>query len=313
VRKGRVVAAVLITVLVLVIAWPVGLLWWANRQIEHMTALSGAPNTPGTTWLIAGSDARGSGGIDDATQGARTDTIMVLHKPSSGPTALISIPRDSFVEIPGHGSNKINAAYAWGGAPLLVQTVEKLTGLGVDHYVEIGFGGVGGIVDALGGVNLCLNYDVNDAMSGLQWTAGCHDVEGTQASSFTRMRYSDPLGDIGRTQRQRQLVSAVGSKLANPALLLQPTRQVSLARAGLSAIATDDSTNIVSLAMMYLAFRAANGPGGVTGTPPIKSLGYQGGNNSGSSVLLDPQTSPQFWQDVAQGRLAPGIVGGLPS
>ena len=93
--------------------------------------------------------------------GERSDTIMVLHVPSSGPTALISLPRDTYAEIPGHGTQKLNAAYAFGGAPLLVASVEQLTGMHVDHYVEIGMGGVSQIVTAVGGVRLCFDPEID--------------------------------------------------------------------------------------------------------------------------------------------------------
>src|SRR5690606_431197 len=107
-------------------------------------------------YLIVGSDSR-DGWKADGTEGARTDTIVVLHQPVAGAPALISIPRDSYVSIPGHDDNKINAAFAYGGPALLVETVELLTGLTIDHYVEVGFTGVSSVVDALGGVELC--YD----------------------------------------------------------------------------------------------------------------------------------------------------------
>jgi LCP family protein required for cell wall assembly len=231
------VAAVLL--LLLVIAWPVGLVVWANGKIQHTAALSGAASTPGTTYLLAGSDSREDGVIEDSeTVGARTDTILLLHVPESGPSALISLPRDSYVQIPGYEPSKLNAAYSWGGAPLLVQTVEQLTGMTVDHYVEVGFGGVEQIVDALGGVELCLDgstgitFPVNDEKSGLVWDApGCKTVDGVQALAFSRMRYADPSGDIGRGLRQRQLISAVATKAEDPSLLLKPTTQVAPARA----------------------------------------------------------------------------------
>ncbi|ACZ31609.1 cell envelope-related transcriptional attenuator [Xylanimonas cellulosilytica DSM 15894] len=311
-RKGRIVAAVLALVLVLTLAWPVGLLIWANGKITRVDALSGAAGTSGTTWLIAGSDARSLEAESDVT-GARADTIMLLHRPSSGPAALISIPRDSFVEIPGRGGNKINAAFAWGGPQLLVQTVEQLSGLTVDHYVEVGFGGVEEIVNAVGGVELCSDLNIEfEPHSQLSWTPGCHTVDGTTALAFSRMRYQDPLGDIGRTDRQRQVIGAIAGELNEPGVLFSPGRQVSLASAGLGAIVTDEDTGIVDLGRLFLAFRAANGDGGVTGTPPIRSLNFRGGNNSGSSVQLDPDLSPAFWRDLAAGDLPPGEVGGMP-
>uniref|UniRef100_UPI002E29D187 LCP family protein n=1 Tax=Puerhibacterium puerhi TaxID=2692623 RepID=UPI002E29D187 len=311
-RKGRIVALALVLLLVLVLAWPVGLLVWANGKIQHVDALSGAPATPGTTYLIAGSDARGSGGIDDPdVSGARTDTIMLLHAPTSGPASLISIPRDTYAQIPGHGGNKINAAYSFGGPALLVETVEELTGMTVDHYVEVGFGGVEQIVDAVGGVELCLDYDVDEPHSQLKWTAGCHVADGKTALAFSRMRYADPKGDIGRAERQRQVIGAISGKLNDPSLVAKPTQQTALLEAGLGAVVTDEDTNIVDLGRLALAFRAANGPGGVTGTPPIESLSYRPGG-IGAAILLDPDTVDKFWNDVRDGKLEPGTVGGLP-
>jgi LCP family protein required for cell wall assembly len=311
VRKGRVAVLALVALLVLLLAWPVGLVVWANGKIQHTEALSGADGTPGTTYLLAGSDARGSGGIDDGTTGARTDTILVLHKPRSGPTALISIPRDTYAEIPGNGMNKINAAYAWGGPPLLVESVEQLTGLTVDHYAEIGFGALEELVDAVGGVELCYDETVHDKRSELDWEAGCHLADGETALAFSRMRYSDPKGDIGRAERQRQVISAVADTAVTPGLLLRPGQQVDLIEAGTSALVVDEDTGIVNLGQLALAFRAATGPEGVTGTPPIADTGYRAGDGSGSTVLL-ADDADQFWVDVRDGELEPGsTVGGV--
>ncbi|MCR1984591.1 LCP family protein, partial [Cellulosimicrobium cellulans] len=312
VRRGRVVGLVAGVVIVALLAWPVGLLLWANGKIQHVEALSGAPGTAGNTYLLAGSDARGDGISEDGTEGARTDTIMVLHAPPSGPVALISLPRDTYAEIPGNGSSKLNSAYSWGGPALLVQTVEQLTGLTVDHYVEVGFGGVEGIVDAVGGVELCLDYDVDDPKSELVWTAGCHVADGHTALAFSRMRYSDPKGDIGRAERQRQVIGAISSQAADPSLLFRPGDQVSLLDSGLGALTVDEKTGIVDLGKLALAFRKANGPDGITGTPPISNPDFRPGGNVGSTVQLDPETVGQFWVDVRDGNLAPGQVGGLP-
>ena len=174
----------------------------------------------------------------------------------------------------------------------------------VDHYVEIGMGGVEHVVDAVGGVELCLDYDVDDPNSGLVWTAGCHVVDGATALAFSRMRYSDPLGDIGRTQRQQQLISAVTHEVATPSTLLSPSRQVDLIRTGTGVLVVDRDTGIVDLARMALAFRAATGPGGTRGTPPIADNDYRPGG-VGSTVLLDEAALPAFFQQVQDGSLAP--------
>lgn len=282
---------------------------WVEHRISHVSALSGAPGTPGQTYLIVGSDSR-EGWDDDGTEGARTDTIMVLHQPQSGPTALISIPRDTYVEIDGYGPQKINAAFAFGGAPLLVQTVEQLTGLTIDRYIEVGFLGVTGMVDAVGGVELCYDVDVDDPYSALVWEAGCHQTDGTTALAFSRMRHADPLGDIGRVQRQQQVVSAVAAKVMAPSTLANPFTAKKVAEAALSSVAVSDGTHALDLARMARVFKSAQGADAVTGTPPIATIDYRV-DGIGSCVLLDPDLSPAFWQAIAEGTYAPGtVVGG---
>ena len=293
----------LVLALVLVLAWPVGLLIWANGKINHIDALSGDLGTAGTTYLLAGSDSRADGALaGDTTEGQRTDTIMLLTVPPSGTTSLISLPRDTYVEIPGYGPNKLNAAYAFGGAPLLVETVEQLTNIGVDHYVEIGMGGVEGLVDAVGGIELCLDYDVSDKDSGLEWEAGCHTVDGATALAFARMRKADPLGDIGRTQRQQQVIQAVTGQVAEPSIAFKPAEQVRLIDAGLGVLTVSDGTGILDLGRMALAFRDASGEDGVRGAPPIADLNYRPGG-VGSTVLLDPDTAPAFFESVLDGTV----------
>lgn len=289
--------------LVLLLVWPIGLVVWADGRMQHTDALSELPNTPGTTYLLAGSDSRSDGTlVGDPTQGARTDTIMLLTAPGDGTSSLVSLPRDTLVDIPGYGQNKLNAAYSFGGAPLLVETVEGLTGITVDHYVEIGMGGVESIVDAVGGVNLCWDSDVDDPESGMVWAAGCHDTDGAGALAFARMRKSDPTGDIGRGLRQQQVIQAVTAKLRGPSLLL-PWEQVPLITAGTDALVTDPGTGVVPLGRMALTFRKATGPDGFRGSPPIADPDYRPGD-LGSTVLLDEAGAELFWQQVLDGTLA---------
>lgn len=287
------------------------LYFWVDSKIQTVDALSGAPDTPGTTYLIVGSDSRDGWDTGDPTTGARTDTIIVLHKPQDGPVALISIPRDSYVTIPGHNANKINAAFSFGGAPLLVDTVEEHTGMTIDHYLEVGFTGVVDLVDAVGGVELCYDQDVNDWRSQLVWEAGCHIADGDTALAFARMRYSDPLGDIGRAHRQQQVVSAVAESVLDPALILNPTKSLPIVSSGLDAFRVSEGTGPFDLAGFALAFNSARGGEAVTGTPPIKSMGHHV-DGAGSTVLLDPDTVDQFWEDIAAGAFEPGAeVGGV--
>lgn len=303
-RRKRRWAAPVAMLIALLLAWPVGLLVWANGRIAHVPALSGAPDTPGTTYLLVGSDSRADGAVADDGEGQRTDTLLILHRAPNGQTALVSLPRDTYVEIPGYGPAKLNAAYAWGGPQLVVQTVEGLTGLTIDHYVEVGMGGVVNIVDAVGGVELCLDYDVNDPFSGLVWTAGCHMSDGSTALAFARMRKEDPLGDFGRQARQRQVIAAIISAAATPSTLVNPFRQVELVRAGTDSLVVSEGTSILDLGRSGLAFRAAIGEGGLMGTPPVANPDYQPGG-VGSTVLLDEARAADFFARLTVGELTP--------
>lgn len=307
-RRWRSVLVVALLVLVLLVA---GLWFWAESRLTHVDALSGAADTPGQTYLIVGSDVREGPVKEDGTEGERSDTIIVLHQPVEGPTALISIPRDSYVEIPGHDKNKINASYAFGGAPLLVETVELLTGMTIDHYLEVGFSGVSGVVDALGGVELCLDRDVDDRRSKLEWEAGCHLSDGDTAVAFARMRYSDPIGDIGRTERQQQLVAAVADGALSTDTLLNPRQALSVADAGLGSLRVSDGTGAIDLARAALVFNGTRDGQAVTGTPPLVSIGHDV-PGVGSTVLLDEPALGEFWRAIAGGEFEPGTeVGGV--
>ena len=299
-RKKRRWPLVTLVVILLIAAWPTYLLFDANSHLKRIDALSGAAGTSGTTYLLAGSDSRSDGSVPDDTEGQRADSIMLVHVAPNGQTSNISLPRDTYVEIPGYGWDKINAAYSYGGPTLLVQTVEQLTGLTVDHYAEIGMGGVSTIVDAVGGVNLCYDLTVNDERSELNWEAGCHDADGKTALAFARMRYSDPLGDIGRAQRQRQVVSKTVSKAMQPATLINPSSALRVERAGASAFTVDEDSSVLDVGKLVLAFRSAQNSG-MTGVPPIEDLGYS--TSAGSAVLLEDTTAPDFFAKLRAGTL----------
>jgi len=269
-----------IVVILALIAARVAWLWNdVSSQLHRIDALSGAADTPGETWLIVGSDARG-GVIQDDTEGARADSVMLLHQAENGQTSLTSLPRDTFVDIPEYGENKINAAYSFGGPKLLVQTVEKLSGLTVDHYVEVG--------------------------SGLVWDTSqgqCQTVDGTKALAYSRMRKSDPTGDVGRGLRQRAVISAVVSKAASPTTAISFSRQDALVDAGTNALTVDESAGTMSIARMVLAFRSASGDG-LTGAPPIEDTAYSPEDaDIGETVLLQDTTAPDFFSRLRDGKL----------
>ncbi|WP_235827035.1 LCP family protein [Actinomyces culturomici] len=299
----RRIGALIAALLVLVLVWTSFLLWDANQNLGRTQALSGAANTAGTTYLLAGSDSRADGAVKDGFEGGeRSDSIMLVNIAPNGQTVTLSIPRDTYAKIPGYGWDKINAAYSYGGSALLVEAVENLTGLTVDHYVQIGMGGVADIVDAVGGINACYDGDVAQGdPSGLEWTAGCHDVDGTTALAFSRMRYSDPEGDIGRTKRQRQVISKVVSKALSPSTLINPAKTLKVERAGSASFTVDESDSVLDVAKLVLAFRSSS-KSGLMGTPPIESLDYTT-DAGGSAVLLQDTTADDFFAKLRSGSL----------
>ncbi|MEZ0166267.1 LCP family protein [Kineococcus sp. LSe6-4] len=308
VRRRRVLAVVAVLV-VLAVAYPLTLAWRGWSSVEQVAAASTGERpaaTPGTTYLIVGSDSRDgltpeeieeySAGGDDIS-GRRTDTIMLLHVPDSGgPAALISIPRDSWVPVPGHDRNKINAAFAIGGAPLLMQTVEQVSGLRVDHYVETGFGGFARIVDAVGGVTMCPAEAVDDVRAGLDIPAGCQSMDGRTALGYARYRYTDNQGDFGRVQRQRDLLGAITSKAASPATLLNPFRAFPLASAGGSAVTVDEGSSITDLVGFLRGMREATGAGGISMTVPVSNPSLRTGH--GIAVKWDTDKTLAMFGDL---------------
>lgn len=307
-RSGRrIFRLVALALIVFLIGWPIYLFNYGSSQLTHVTALSGAADTPGRTVLFAGTDKRSEEGVNDGVEGARSDSIMLVHVPASGTPSLISLPRDTYVQIPGHKAGKLNSSYSLGGPKLLVATVENLTGLTIDNYVEVGMDGISHLVDAVGGVELCLDYDVTKDLSGLEWEAGCHQADGPTALAFSRMRYSDPLGDIGRTARQRQVISQLVGAAKSPATLLNPLRQRALVGDGARQLTVDEDTSMVDLAKIGWSMRTILGPNGVVGTPPIAMLNYQPGG-VGSTVLLDEAKAPEFFRKVADGSISQADV-----
>lgn len=313
-HPGRIIAAILISLLAIA-AILVGVAYsWVNGQLNHFDGLTSRADDSAQTWLITGSDVRdgteGTGAVG-SVEGERTDSIMLLIKPKSGRSALISIPRDTYVTVEGTDM-KINAAAANFGWSGLTGVVESLSGLKVDHFVRVGFGGVKNVVDAVGGVELCYDADVSDPYSGLNWTAGCHTADGTTALAFSRMRYEDPQGDIGRAARQPQVIQAVVKKASSKETLLDLSKTTNLISTGLAALQVDEDTSPLSLVQIALAFKEATGSDGITGAPYITDPGYYPPSGIGSTVQIDSAKTLDMFAKISQGTQAKGVVGGLP-
>jgi LCP family protein required for cell wall assembly len=304
-------ALVVVVVLVVLIGYPIllGLTAWSH--LNRIDALAPAhkvtdtAETPGRTYLVVGSDSRSDLSAAEkkklgtgSAAGQRTDTIMLLHVPSGGgPTVLVSVPRDSYVSIPGHSKNKINAAYAYGGAPLLVRTLEQASGLRIDDYVETGLGGFASIVDALGGVTLCPKFAMKDHDAHINLKKGCQPMDGKTALGYARARHSDPRGDLGRVERQRETLAAIAKKMLSPTTLIQPWRALPAAKAGGGALTVDKGTSPLGLAHFVLAMRAVAGGNGVSMTVPVSNPDFRTPAGA-SAVLWDRAKALELFADL---------------
>jgi len=204
---------------------------------------------------------------------------MLLHTGSAG-TTLVSLPRDSLLSIPGHGKNKLNSAYSFGGPKLLVQTVEQATGLRIDHYAEIGFDGFVNVVDAVGGVDMCIPQAMKDPLAGLNVKAGCQRLDGQTALGYVRSR-ATPRADLDRVEHQREFLSALIKQVASPWTLVNPFRLVGLVRAMPGALTVDSGDHVWNLVWLGLAMHELSGGGGITTTVPVGGFSTV----NGSSVL----------------------------
>lgn len=308
----RILGLILVVVLTLGVAGVI----WADSTLQRIDALTDYPGrggkTPGTVTLLVGTDSREgltpeqqaqlSTGSESDAGGRRTDTMMLVYTPrDGGRTMLISLPRDLLVDIPGYGQNKLNAAYAFGGPALLTQTLEEQSGVRIDHYAEIGFGGFAGIVDAVGGVDLCLDEPINDPLAGLDLAAGCQTLTGPQALGFVRTRYGFAEQDLQRVRNQRQFLGALMRKTMSPGILLNPFTALPLVDSAAASATVDTGDHIWNLASVMWKLR---------GDPLTVTAPYDGmeSGDVGSYLVWGPSTT-EFFDAVASGRTPPA---GLP-
>ncbi|MFE3907618.1 LCP family protein [Streptomyces sp. NPDC059153] len=288
-----------LSLVVVVLAVSIGTYFWADSKLKREVDLSKVIERPkggdGTNYLIVGSDSREGMTAEDkkklhtgSAEGKRTDSMMILHDGSNGPT-LVSLPRDSNVEIPSYkGSDsgklypargrftKLNAAYAEDGPELLVRTVEFNTGLHIDHYVEIGFGGFAKIVDAIGGVELDIPKAFKDKKSGADFKAGKQTLNGEQSLAFVRTRYAFAGSDLDRTKNQQKFLAALASQTATPSTILNPFKLYPTMGAGLDTLIVDKDMSLWSLGQMFFAMKGVTGGDGTSMNMPIS--GSTGGN-----------------------------------
>jgi LCP family protein required for cell wall assembly len=312
-RWGRRIGVVLLVLVVLL----VGLGVWVDSRLTRVEALSdyrGRPAaTPGADWLVVGSDSRQ--GLDEQRRrqlgtgqaaGRRADTMMLLHIPrGTGKPTLVSLPRDSYVPIPGHGRNKLNAAYAFGGPQLLSRTVEQVSGIRLDRYMEVGFDGFASVVDAVGGVQICPKTAMRDPMAGLNVKAGCQLASSKKALAYVRARHSG-RGDLDRVQRQQEFLGSLVDKVTSPGVLLNPFKSMSLLRTGTDAVAVDQAAHVWNLIRFPFAMKAISGGGGVATTVPV--AGGASVPGAGSVVQWDRERALALFEALQRDQPVDGLV-----
>ncbi|MFD7105244.1 LCP family protein [Streptomyces celluloflavus] len=311
---GRRIKWTVLTLVTVFLVTSIATYFWADGQMRREVDLSKVIDRPaagdGTNYLIVGSDSR-EGMTDEqkkvlhtgSAEGKRTDSMMILHDGSNGPT-LISLPRDSDVVVPSFvGSQsgkkfpaqgrhtKLNATYAMDGPELLVRTIEASTHLRIDHYVEIGFAGFANIVDAIGGVELDIPKAFKDKDAGADFQAGTQTLDGQQALAFVRTRHAFAASDLERTKNQQKFLAALAHQTATPSTLLNPFKLYPTLSAGLNTVITDKDMSLWDLGQMFFAMKGVtNGEG--------KSMNMPLSGNIGNNLLWNKTKVAQLVQQL---------------
>ena len=294
-----------------------------TAAIPRVDAFAGLENRPkkessAVNYLIVGSDTREGlsreeikrlkvGGTDVAA-GKRSDTMLLIHiSKKRDKAAIISIPRDSYALIPEHNNSqgklipaaysKINSAYNWGGAPLLIETLESMSDLRIDHYVELNFVGFVRMVDALGGVEICTKKDINDPKSHLTLPAGTHVLDGVDSLKYVRTRIFDGLGDLGRMKRQQEFASAMLRKATSAGVLLNPVKMVDFINSALDSVVTDEGLSQGDLLTLGKQLRNLSASNVRTLTIPLQYYNYNK-NGVSAAVLWDPVLASELFERI---------------
>lgn len=294
-----------------------------TAAIPKIDAFGGLDNRPkkessAVNYLIVGSDTREGlsraeikrlkvGGTEVAA-GKRSDTMLLVHiSKKRDKAAIISVPRDSYAKIPEHENSqgklipatysKINSAFNWGGAPLLIQTFEEMSGLRIDHYVEINFVGFVRMVDALGGVEICTKRDIDDSKSHLVLPAGRHVLDGVDSLKYVRTRQFDGLGDLGRMKRQQEFAGAMLRKATSAGVLLNPVKMVDFISSALDSVVTDEGLSQGDLLTLGKQLRNLSASNVRTLTIPLKYYNYSK-NGVSAAVLWDPVLAPELFERI---------------
>jgi LCP family protein required for cell wall assembly len=315
-RVVKVLAAA-VSVIVLLVS---GLLWFGYRNLNARIGRVDAIGQPTVAdvdgrdqnILLVGSDDRSTATAAELRElgtemdpGKNTDTMILVHVPANGRRAtVVSFPRDSWVDIPGFGMGKLNSAYADGaygsggkanpdkGRRLLVQTISELSGLRIDHYVEVDLLGFYRITNTIGGVQVCLRQPAKDRYSGIDLPAGRSTIKGKQALAFVRQRHGLPNGDLDRIVRQQYFLSALFRTMKSAGVIGNPVKLAHLLSDIGSSVRMDPGLDPLQLARQVQGLVAGNID---FRTVPNKGSAHVAGRDV---VLLDTKALPAFFRSV---------------
>jgi LCP family protein required for cell wall assembly len=324
-RRRTLLAAVI--VLLLLASVPLGIGWYLEHRLTSQIGriegvfqglpesqrpdkpAAGTPGANAVNILLMGTDRRSdvaTTGTDakapDWIPGAqRSDTLMVLHIDGSRQVAAaVSIPRDSWVQIPGHGYGKINWAYSFGGPALTVATVEKLTGLRIDHLAVIDWEGFKELTDHVGGVDIDVPETVYDKANQVTWTAGRHHLDGEQALLYVRQRYGLPGGDFDRVKRQQAFLRAVLQASLHQEMRKDPQMLYGFLDTVARNISVDSGWSSADMAKLVFSMRDFRSANLRFLTVPVLGTGRVG---SQSVVRLDVPAGQELWRDLRTDRI----------
>ncbi|GAB2539379.1 LCP family protein [Brachybacterium huguangmaarense] len=230
-----------------------------SKSVQVALPQSGTAQGPGENYLLLGSDKRAPEEAEAANvHGQRSDVMMLVHVDAAHENVYVSsFPRDLYVDIPGHGTGRINSALAYGGVPLAVQTVEQYVGVRIDHVALIDFDGIQGLVDELGGVDVMVDQSFEG--DGIQFTQGLQHMDGETALVFVRQRKQLAEGDFARNRHQRALLRAIAEKIISRDTLTDPMRIQDLVSTIAPYMTVDDALTATEMVSLGFSMRGIRG------------------------------------------------------
>lgn len=283
-----------------------------SDRISRVDAFGGVHNRPGpgrgTNFLLVGTDGRAGLSHDEKQRfhlGGEpcgcTDTIMLAHlSQDRSLVSVVSLPRDSSADLAGHPA-KLNAAYAQGGPKLTVRTVERMTGVHIDHYLEVDFVSFMRTVDLLGGVRVCTARPLRDRYTGLDLPAGSQILGGGQALQYVRSRHLDGSADLSRMRRQQRFLAALIARAADSGVLANPVKMSRVADAVLDSVRADQGVRPADLIALARGMRGLRPGSSQFTTVPIADTDHLV-KGLGSTVKWDPAAARSLWEAVRQDR-----------